>query len=83
MKNLLDVSEESFRNTLEELNLRGRVIRKRRSVGLIPLPGSEMTRESLDEVVLRVHEKLHQMNGKRGPGLPYCAFNGGTDACEC
>lgn len=80
VKTLLDVSEETLGETREDLNLRGRVIRKRRSVGLIPLPGSEMTRESLDEAVLRVHEKLHHLHDGRGPGLPFCAFNGGTDA---
>jgi len=80
VKDLLDVSEASWRNALDDLNLRGRVIRKRRAVGLIPLDGREITRESLDEVVLRVHEELHQMNGGIGPSLPYCAFNGGTDA---
>lgn len=80
VKSLLDVSEESFRQTLEDLNLRGRVIRKLRSVGLIPLADSEMTRESLDEAVLRVHENLHHMNGGHGPFLPFCAFNGGSDA---
>lgn len=80
VNDLLDVSEGSLRETLEDLKLRGRVIRKRRAVGLIPLSGSEMTRESLDEAVLRVHERLHHMNAGSGPGLPFCAFNGGSDA---
>ena len=30
--------------------------------------------------MLRVHEKIHMLNNGTGPGLPYCAFNGGTDA---
>jgi IMP and pyridine-specific 5'-nucleotidase len=77
---LLDHSQETLQQTLEELKLKGKIIRKRRSVGLVPLPGSEMTRESLDEAVLRVHEKLHHMNNGYGPGIPFCAFNGGTDA---
>lgn len=77
---LLDGSEETLQQTMEELKLKGRIVRKRRSVGLVPLPGAEITRESLDEAVLRVHEKLHHMNGGAGPGLPFCAFNGGTDA---
>ena len=80
VKEMLDISEGIVQKALEELNLRGRVIRKRRAVGLIPLPSREMTRESLDEVVLRVHEKLHQMNYGCGPSVPYCAFNGGSDA---
>ena len=80
VKGLLDVSESTVQKALEELNLRGRVIRKRRAVGLIPLPSREITRESLDEVVLRIHEKLHKMNSGCGPSVPYCAFNGGSDA---
>lgn len=77
---LLDVAEENARHSVHELNLRGRVLRKRRAVGLVPLQDQEITRESLDETILRVHEKLHSMNDGKGPGLPYCAFNGGTDA---
>jgi IMP and pyridine-specific 5'-nucleotidase len=77
---LLDVADNTFQHVVEELNLRGRVIRKSRSVGLVPEPGQEITRESLDETVLRVHEKIHMLNNGTGPGLPYCAFNGGTDA---
>jgi IMP and pyridine-specific 5'-nucleotidase len=80
VQGLLEGAEESFRQTQVDLNLRGRIIRKRRSVGLIPLPDRTLTRESLDEAVLRVHEKLHGMNGGRGPGIPFCAFNGGGDA---
>ena len=76
---MLDASQETAQHAVDELKLRGRVIRKKRSVGLVPNPGLEMPRESLDEVVLRAHEKLHTMNDGTGPGLPYCAFNGGTD----
>jgi len=76
---LLDVVEAKANAVVEELRLRGRVIRKRRSVGLVPQPGSEITRESLDEAVLSYQEELHAMNDGAGPGLPYCAFNGGTD----
>jgi IMP and pyridine-specific 5'-nucleotidase len=79
IQNLLDVSEKTVQNVLDELRLRGRVIRKKRSIGLAPNPGREITRESLDEAVLRCHEELHKLNCGTGPGLPYCAFNGGTD----
>lgn len=77
---LLDVAEENAQQSVQEQNLRGRVLRKRRAVGLVPQPNGEITREALDETILRVHEKLHAMNNGQGPGLPYCAFNGGTDA---
>jgi len=76
---VLDVVEKKANAVVEELRLRGRVIRKRRSVGLVPKPGAEMTRESLDEAVLSYQEELNAMNDGAGPGLPYCAFNGGTD----
>ncbi|KAL7579916.1 hypothetical protein ACA910_004919 [Epithemia clementina (nom. ined.)] len=77
---LLDVVEKKANAVLKDLCLRGRVIRKKRAVGLVPNPDSEITRESLDEAVLSYQEELHAMNGGAGPGLPYCAFNGGTDA---
>ena len=77
---LLNCAEESANHAVEDLNLHARVIRKKRSVGLVPSPGREITRESLDEVVLRTQEKLEQLNGGNGTGLPWCAFNGGSDA---
>jgi hypothetical protein len=80
IQNLLDVAEAITTKTIEELNLRGKAIRKRRSVGLVPNLGQEIPRESLDEAVLRVHEVVNKMNEGRGPGLPYCSFNGGNDA---
>lgn len=80
VQRLLDVAEEITTKTIEELNLRGRTIRKRRSIGLIPNPGQEIARESLDEAVLRVYERFNKMNDGKGPGLPYCSFNGGNDA---
>jgi IMP and pyridine-specific 5'-nucleotidase len=77
---LLDAAQSEVERTVEDLNLRGRVIRKYRSVGLVPRTGHEVTRESLDETVLRVKERLSHLNGGKGPKLPYCAFNGGSDA---
>lgn len=80
IQDLLDTSEQTLITTKDDLNMRGRIIRKKRSVGLVPLPGQSMTRESLDEGVLRANEALQQMNGGSGPTLPFCAFNGGSDA---
>ena len=77
---LLDVVENKANTVVKDLCLRGRVIRKRRAVGLVPKQDSEITRESLDEVVLSYQEEVHAMNNGAGPGLPYCAFNGGSDA---
>jgi IMP and pyridine-specific 5'-nucleotidase len=80
VEELLDAAQSEVEQSLEELNLRGRVVRKYRSVGLVPRLGHEITRESLDETVLRVKEKLAHLNDGKGPKLPYCAFNGGSDA---
>ncbi len=83
ISNLLDSALATVEYTISELNLKARAIRKKRSVGLVPLePGkqTEISRESLDETVLRSHEALRKMRNGEGPGLPYCAFNGGTDA---
>jgi IMP and pyridine-specific 5'-nucleotidase len=79
VKQLLNVAEAQMTRTLNELNLRGLVIRKRRGIGLVPRPGQEIARESLDETILRMHEALEKLNQGKGPRLPYCAFNGGTD----
>ena len=69
---LLDVAEASIRRTMEELQLRGGVIRKSRAVGLIPggregkaahplgSGSTTMNREVLDEVVLRLHSELNE-----------------------
>ena len=79
MSSLLDVAYESLTSSLSDLKIRGRVIRKRRAVGLIPLHNSTIPRESLDECVLRVQGALRDASGSF-QGLPYCAFNGGRDA---
>ena len=68
------------------------VIRKDRAVGVYP-GGSQMTslvplghgskklkREALDELVMRVTEALRNATDPRPIRLPYCVFNGGTDA---
>jgi len=77
---MLDTAEEQVKKSINELNLRGRAIRKRRAVGLVPLDDQhEIPRESLDEVVLRIREDLDKLNDGCGAKLPFCAFNGGTD----
>lgn len=87
---LLDIAERTMKETVEDLRLRARILRKERSVGTFP-GGSEMIkicpvghgsnrlkREALDELVLRTLEaiRVHE------PPLtiPFCVFNGGTDA---
>ena len=73
---LLDIAENTLRQSSEDQRLRSRVIRKKRGVGLVPQPRTYIPREALDETVLRVQECLRAANVR---GLPYCAFNGGKD----
>ena len=80
LKVLLDTAVDAVTQSMEDLNIRGRVIRKKRSVGLVPTSGTAISREALDETVLRCQAKLSAMNGSAGPNLPFCAFNGGSDA---
>lgn len=73
------MAEESFRHSIQQLNIRGRVIRKKRSVGVVPQPSMQITREALDETVLSLQAKLSASSAP-GVDLPRCIFNGGTDA---
>jgi len=76
VKSVLDMAEASFNSSMEDQNMRARIIRKKRSVGLIPKADEKITREALDEAVLRIQSELD--NSKIN--LPFCAFNGGRDA---
>ena len=73
---LLDTSEAIFNESVEEQKLRARVIRKKRSVGLVPSRNEIISREAMDETVLRVHDALQDAETP----IPFCAFNGGSDA---
>jgi len=76
---LLDLAEESLKESIKDQNLRARFLRKKRSVGLVPQQGSPpIPREALDETVLRAQDRLDRnLTGKKA--IPYCAFNGGRD----
>ena len=73
---LLDVAESTLNKAIKEFRLRGTILRKKRAVGLYPTPNQIISREALDETVLRVHDKLTQHDHVK---LPFCAFNGGSD----
>ena len=74
---VLDVAERSVTQTQLDLNMRSRVLRKKRSVGLVPLSlSAQLPREALDEAVLRVQSEL---TTALESSLPFCAFNGGRD----
>ncbi|KAG7351506.1 IMP-specific 5'-nucleotidase [Nitzschia inconspicua] len=76
---LLDAAEAAITESIDDMQIRGRVIRKKRAVGLIPNFGRVITREALDETVLRCQAQLQMMNKGTGPQIPFCAFNGGRD----
>jgi len=87
VKTLVDVAEKTLRETIKELGLNARILRKERAVGMIhggnetgehgrPNQGSVgLRREVLDEACLRVMDDLSKENFS----IPYCAFNGGND----
>lgn len=79
IKSLLDISEQAVTESMHDQNLKGIVIRKKRAIGLVPKPGEEMSREALDETVLRCQSKLSLLHQGAGINLPFCAFNGGRD----
>lgn len=76
---MLDTAYEAVKTSMEDQNIKGRVIRKKRSIGLVPSSPSAIPREALDETVLRSQMNLSSMNQGSGPNLPFCAFNGGSD----
>jgi IMP and pyridine-specific 5'-nucleotidase len=90
VKNLLDLSYDSVCSSIQELRLRAKILRKPRSIGVIPGGDSmvgavpeghgskKLKREALDEIVLRVIDTLKRACDK--VKLPFCAFNGGRDA---
>jgi len=79
LKTLLDSAYDAVAESVEDQNIRGKIIRKKRSVGLVPAGGATIPREALDETVLRCQTKLSALNSGAGLNLPFCAFNGGSD----
>jgi IMP and pyridine-specific 5'-nucleotidase len=87
VNSIIDVAENTLLETIDELGLNARVIRKERACGMIhggnevgedgtPNQGSVgLRREVLDEACLRVMDALGDKKFK----TPYCAFNGGND----
>jgi IMP and pyridine-specific 5'-nucleotidase len=79
VQDLLDVAEAAASESLQDQAMRGRIIRKKRSVGLVPCSDQQIPREALDETVLRCQRQLQTMHNGSGPRIPFCAFNGGRD----
>lgn len=73
----LDLAQDMLTRQQRNLNLKARVIRKFRGVGLVPLEGVKLCREQLEEVVLSTQRRLESSSaGKR---IKFCCFDGGHD----
>lgn len=55
------------------------IIRKERSIGIIPLNGYKIIREYLEEMVLSCSLKLNELLTQLSSRINVCAFNGGSD----
>lgn len=75
----LDLAETVLKSLKNKLGIQtiSQVIRKKRGVGLVPLPGYYLCREQLEEVVLNAQRRL-EIN-EIAQRLQFCAFNGGSD----
>jgi IMP and pyridine-specific 5'-nucleotidase len=86
---ILDVAEASLRTSITTFQLRAKLLRKERAVGVfaggesmvetVPIGhgSKKMKQEALNEMVLRVMEALRTC--EPAVTLPYCVFNGGRD----
>jgi IMP and pyridine-specific 5'-nucleotidase len=55
---LLDIAEDSLRDTVKNMRMEAIVVRKERAVGIIPKDGQKFCRETLEETVLIVQKIL-------------------------
>lgn len=86
IETIMESSYQHIRYLQKQFNLAGKtsIIRKKRSIGIVPNSGEKILREQLEEMVLScsinvnsVLEKLGQKND--GTDIRVCAFNGGSD----
>lgn len=77
IKTLLDIAESIMVAQISIMNLHAQIIRKERGVGLVPLPGHQLCREELEEVVLNCQLGLDMSH--KADNVNFCAFNGGSD----
>ncbi len=74
---ILDVGEQTLSNFIKNFNIPATIVRKEKSVGMIPLPGKRIIREQLEEVVLSVQKRVERLDAAQR--VQFCAFNGGRD----
>ncbi|KAF6011459.1 hypothetical protein HII13_002468 [Brettanomyces bruxellensis] len=77
IKESLDFAAKKFGTLIKKLRLHATVMKKERSVGIVPMEGHKLIREQLEEVVLRIDRDLRRFQPAQR--LKWCAFNGGSD----
>jgi len=71
---LLDIAQERLLHTSKKLHIDVRMIRKERSVGVIPQHPHNVAYEIFEELALVTSDYLRECSD-----IPFCAFNGGND----
>ena len=85
IQNLIDVAEEAFHSCIKTLQLKAKVLRKDRAVGIYAAEQSvKLTREQLEETVLVVQQVVEASVAKKPwtpahAEIPFTVFNGGAD----
>lgn len=76
---LMNSAEKLLSQLVVRLGLQsmGEILRKDRSVGVIPKNGKQIPREDLEEIVLNVNNILQTLDVSKR--VYFCAFNGGSD----
>ncbi|KAK1928815.1 IMP-specific 5'-nucleotidase 1 [Phytophthora citrophthora] len=70
---LLDAAETILKQTIKELHLPAKILRKERAVGIINTSEKRILYENLEEISLTLQHELRNFR------VPFCAFNGGND----
>lgn len=70
---LLDAAEVVLKETIKDLHLSARILRKERAIGIINTSKKRILYENLEEISLVLQHELRHFQ------VPFCAFNGGND----
>lgn len=76
---MMDLSEHMLRQLIRRLDLEhtAEIVRKERSVGVVPKHKKHIPREDLEEIVLNADNMLQ--GAEVSKRVYFCAFNGGSD----
>ncbi|KAL3660310.1 hypothetical protein V7S43_014837 [Phytophthora oleae] len=70
---LLDAAGVVLKQTIKELHLPAKILRKERAIGIINTSEKRILYENLEEISLSLQHELRNFR------VPFCAFNGGND----